>query len=269
MSRVTTDNQFKKRLAENCETLRSLHARSALLVLPNAWDAASARIFETAGFPAIATTSGGVAASVGFEDHENAPADEMFAAAARITAAVSVPVTVDLEAGYGLSPEEFVERAITAGAAGFNLEDSNHGGPAKMVPAEQQAERLAAVKAAGRRAGVDFVINARVDPLLHREGTLQEQLVETIRRGKLYREAGADCLYPFGFFDEATVAALVEGLGGPINILSMRNTISLTRLAELGVTRVTFGTSLFRQFMTHVTETAAEIRANLPPESTN
>lgn len=240
-----------------------------MLVLPNAWDAASARIFETAGFPAIATTSGGVAASVGFEDHENAPADEMFAAAARITAAVSVPVTVDLEAGYGLSPEEFVERAIIAGAAGFNLEDSDHNGTAKMVPAEQNATRLAAVKAAARRAGVDFVVNARVDPLLHREGTHEEQLADTIRRGKLYREAGADCLYPFGFFDEATVAALVEGLGGAINILSMRNSISLARLAELGVKRVTFGTSLFRQLMTHVTETAAEIRANVPSQPTN
>ncbi len=237
-----------------------------MLVMPNAWDAASARIFEAAGFPAIATTSGGVAGAVGYEDHEDAPADEMFAAARRITAAVSVPVTVDLEAGYGLSPEEFVERVIAAGAAGFNLEDSDHHGPAKMVPAESHAARIAAIKSAATRAGVNLVLNARVDPLLHREGTLEEQLAEAIRRGRLYREAGADCLYPFGFFSEETIAALVQGLDAPVNILSWKNTVPLARLAELGVRRVTFGTSLFRQLMAHVTETAESIRASLPPQ---
>jgi 2-methylisocitrate lyase-like PEP mutase family enzyme len=260
----TTDSV--QQLAQKCETLRRLHDGPSLLVLPNAWDAATARAFVAAGFPAIATTSGGVAQAVGFEDHENAPADEMFAAARRITAAVDVPVTVDLEAGYGLSPEEFVQRAIEAGAAGFNLEDSDHRGSARMVPAEQHAERIAAVKSAGKRAGVDFVLNARIDPLLHRSGTIEEQLAETISRGRLYREAGADCLYPFGFFDETIVAALVEGLGTPINILSWKNSVPLARLAELGVRRVTFGTSLFRQIMTSVTEMAADIRSNLPSQ---
>ena len=256
-------------LGAKCEILRQLHAGPGMLVMPNAWDAASARTFAAAGFPAIATTSGGVAGAVGFEDHEDAPADEMFAAARRIASAVDLPVTVDLEAGYELPAEELVERVIAAGAAGFNLEDTDHHGSARMVPAEQHAARIRAIKDAAAQAGINLVLNARVDPLLHREGSPAEQLADTLRRGRMYREAGADCLYPFGFFDEQTVEALVQGLDAPVNILSWKNTVPLTRLAELGVRRVTFGTSLFRQLMTHVTEMAESISASLPTQPIN
>lgn len=234
-----------------------------MLVLPNAWDAASAKLFEAAGFPAIATTSGGVAMSLGFEDHENAPADEMFAAARRITSTVSIPVTVDLEAGYGLSPEEFIERAITCGAAGFNMEDTDHraGG---LVPAGKQAERIAAVKRATVAAGVELVINARVDPLLQRTGAVEEQLEEAVTRANLYLEAGADCAYPFGWYDEAVTRALVERIRGPINVVAWRNPLSLAQLAEIGVRRVTFATGLFRDQFAALKETAESIRASAP-----
>jgi len=251
-------------LAERAELLRRLHHGQRMLVLPNAWDAASARAFEAAGFPAIATSSNAVAASLGYEDHERAPADEMLAAVARITAAVSIPVSADLEAGYQLAPEELVGRAIAAGAAGFNFEDTDHHGDDVLVPAEAHAERVAALKAAARKRGVDLVINARTDPLLHRVGTLDEQIAEAVRRAKLYREAGADCIYPFGFYDEATTRALVQGIDAPVNVVTWRNTIALARLAEIGVRRVTFASGLFRDLMSTLNDTAAALQASYP-----
>jgi len=253
-------------LAEKARILRELHQGPGMLVLPNAWDAATARVFETAGFPAIATSSAAVANALGYEDHEGAPTDEMFAAAARITASVSVPVTVDFEAGYQLSPEEFVERAIAAGAAGFNFEDTDHHGSGGLVAPEQQAERIAALKAAARKAGVDLVLNARGDSLLQRSGAREEQIADAVARGKLYLEAGADCVYPIGFYDEETTIALVQGIDGPVNILSWRDGPSLPRLAEIGVRRVTFAGGLFRTLMATLTETATQLRASYSPD---
>lgn len=251
-----------RELAAKAEALRELHDRPGMLVLPNAWDAASARAFEAAGFDAIATSSGAVAAALGYEDHERAPADEMFAAAARITAAVTIPVTVDLEAGYQLPPDEFVARAIAAGAAGFNFEDSDHHGDEILVAADQQATRIAALKEAARKAGVDLVLNARVDSLLRAVGSREEQLSDAIRRGRLYREAGADCIYPIGFFDAQTITELVRGIEAPVNILAGRDAPSLPELARIGVRRVTFAAGLFRTLMATLTETATSLRAS-------
>jgi len=250
-------------LNAKCQLLRKLQQGPGMLVLPNAWDAASAKVFEKAGFPAIATTSGGVALALGHEDHEQAPPEAMFEAAQRITAAVSIPVSVDLEAGYGLSPAAFVERAIAAGAAGFNMEDTDHHGAENLVPADQQAERIRQVCAAASAAGVELVINARTDPLLHRVGDPAEQLAEAIRRANLYLEAGADSVYPFGFYDETVTAALVQGINGPINVVNWRNAVPLARLAELGVRRVTFATSIFRDMTAVLEEKAAGIFASL------
>jgi 2-methylisocitrate lyase-like PEP mutase family enzyme len=247
-------------------TLRKLHAGPRMLVMANAWDAASARAFEAAGFPAVATTSGGVAATLGYQDHEDAPADEMFAAAARIARAVAVPLTADLEAGYRLPPALIAQRAIAAGAAGVNLEDSDHHAGGVLVEAERQAEQLAAFKAAARAAGVDLVLNARVDVFIRRVGTPEEQLAEGIRRGKLYREAGADCLYPIGLADEAMIAAFVQGVGCPVNINARRGGVPLSRLAALGVRRVTYATTLFRESLTMVEQMASELQTNLANE---
>jgi 2-methylisocitrate lyase-like PEP mutase family enzyme len=220
-----------------------------MLVLPNAWDAASARVFEAAGFPAIATTSAGVANALGFGDHEQAPPDEMLAAAARITRAVAVPVTVDFEAGYGMTPREIVERLIDAGAAGFNYEDSDHHGEGPLVGAERQAERIAALKEASRSAGVDLVLNARVDVFIQRQGSLDEQVAEGLRRARLYRQAGAECVYPILLSDEQAIAAFAGE--GPINInLRPGGQLTLQRAAELGVRRVSYAVSLFRGAMT-------------------
>lgn len=247
-------------------SLHRLHTGPRMLVLPNAWDAASARAFESAGFPAIATTSGGVAAALGYRDHEDAPADEMFAAAARIVRAVAVPVTVDLEAGYRLPPAVVAERAIAAGAAGVNLEDTDHHEGGGLIEAARQAERLAAFKAAAQASGVNLVLNARVDVFIRRVGTPEEQLAEGIRRGRLYRAAGADCLYPIGLGDEAMIAEFVNGVGCPVNIMARRGAVALSRLAALGVRRVSYATSLFRESLAMVEHMASELQTTVSSE---
>lgn len=258
-----TDQSAIEATATRAELLRRLHHGSAPLVLANAWDAASARVFEQAGFPAIATTSGGVAAVLGYGDHENAPGEEMLAAAARIIRSVAVPVTIDFEAGYGLSPGEIAEKLVAIGAAGCNLEDSDHrtGG---LVPAEEQAERLSAVKAAMRGLGADLVLNARVDVFVRRQGTPEEQLAEGLRRAALYRAAGADCVYPIMLGDEAMIARFVQE-AGTINLNIRRGgPLSIDRAAALGVRRLSYATSLFREASSFLDGVAGEIVAGLP-----
>src|SRR5213083_2250076 len=153
-------------LESRCDQLRSLHRPGAPLLLPNVWDVASARAVVTAGFPVVATTSGGVAATLGYEDHEGAPADEMLAAAARIARGVEVPVTVDAEAGYGMEPAELVAALRSVGAAGCNLEDSDYTA-GSLRDADRHAEWLSAVREAASTGGYPLVINARVDVFLH------------------------------------------------------------------------------------------------------
>jgi 2-methylisocitrate lyase-like PEP mutase family enzyme len=227
-------------LADAAGRLRELHLAEGLLVLPNAWDAASARTFAGLGHPALATTSAGMVEALGHADHEQAPVDDVFAAIARITGAVDVPVTADIEAGYGLEAEALVERLLAAGACGCNLEDTDHRAGALADPGAQ-AERLAAVKAAGRAAGVDLVVNARVDVYLHGAGT-----DEGLGRARRYAEAGADCVYPILVRGEERIARWVAEAGAPVNVLLIPDGPPPQRLAELGVRRATFGASLFR-----------------------
>ena len=240
------------------ETLLGLHKGPDMLVLPNAWDAASARAFQAAGFSAIATTSGGVAAALGYEDHQGAPVEEMLAAAARIVAAVDVPVTVDFEAGYELDAAEVVHRLVAVGAAGFNFEDSDHVGGG-LVDAERQAERIAALKTACSEAGVPLVVNARVDVFIQRLGSPEEQLEEGLRRAVLYRQAGADCIYPIILSDEAMIAKFVEAVE-VVNVnVRPGGAISLAKAASLGVKRVSYATSIFRESLSHVEHLARDI----------
>jgi 2-methylisocitrate lyase-like PEP mutase family enzyme len=234
-------------LTDQAERLRELH-RGELLVLPNVWDAASARIVVAAGFPAVATASAAITAMLGYPDGEGAPWAEMFAAAGRITRAVSVPVTVDAEAGYHLAPRELVDRLLEIGAVGCNLEDTDHrtGG---LAQAEKQADYLAAVRSAAVDAGVPVVINARVDVYLPTSGVPEaDRLDETVRRGRRYREAGADCIYPIGVRRKADLATLVTELPGPING-NTSNELDLAILREMGVARVSYGPSFYRAAM--------------------
>jgi 2-methylisocitrate lyase-like PEP mutase family enzyme len=188
-------------LQGRCDELRSLHRPGAPLVLPNAWDVATARAVVAAGFPVVATTSAGVAGSLGYADHEGAPGDEMLAAAARIARAVEVPVTVDAEAGYGMAPEELVAALRSVGAAGCNLEDSDHSDESLRDP-DRHAEWLGAVRQAAEADGYPLVINARVDVFLGpflsgaAPGTQAELVPDALRRAHAYLEAGVDCVFP-------------------------------------------------------------------------
>ncbi|MFJ6084045.1 isocitrate lyase/phosphoenolpyruvate mutase family protein [Streptomyces sp. NPDC092369] len=207
------------------------------LVLPGPWDAASARVLVEAGFPALATPSAGVAAALGYADGE-VPGDEMFAAVARVTRAVDVPVSADVEGGYGLAPKELVERLLEAGAVGCNLEDS-HGGGVLKDPREH-ADWLAEVRYA---AGDELFVNARVDTFLYGDGDPER----AIQRAALYVAAGADCVYPIGAPTDV-LPLLRSGIQGPINVLSRLDGEgpSPTELGELGATRITFGPGLQR-----------------------
>ncbi|MFC4533868.1 isocitrate lyase/PEP mutase family protein [Sphaerisporangium dianthi] len=223
--------------------LRALHVPGRPLVLPNIWDAASARAVVAAGFPAVATSSGAVAAVLGHADQEDTPAGAMFSAVARIVRAVPVPVTADLERGYGLAPAELGERLAETGVAGLNLEDSD---PRTGVPAEpgEQADFLAAVRAGAAKAGADLVINARVDTFIHGEGPPERRTAEAAERGRRYLDAGADCVYPIMAADREVIRTLVKEIGGPVNVYFRQGVPPLAELAELGVARVSFGSGL-------------------------
>ncbi|MEV0591024.1 isocitrate lyase/PEP mutase family protein [Nonomuraea cavernae] len=216
--------------------LRDLHVPGKPLILPNVWDAASARAVVEAGFPVVATGSAAVAEVLGYDDGEATPAAEMMAAIARVARAVEVPVTADVERGYRLPPADLAERLIATGAVGCNLEDTDQATGA-LVGVEEQAAFLAAVRAA---AGPSLVINARVDTYLRGERAREA----AVARARRYLEAGADCVYPIGLADEKEIERLVAEVEGPVNVLFRPGTPSLARLAELGVARISFGHGL-------------------------
>ncbi|KUL37489.1 carboxyvinyl-carboxyphosphonate phosphorylmutase [Streptomyces sp. NRRL F-4489] len=244
--------------AARATTLRALHRDRRPddpLILPNVWDAASARVFADAGFPALATPSAGVAASLGYADGET-PADEMFAAIARIVRAVDVPVTADVEAGYGLSAKELVDRLAEAGAVGCNLEDTDHATGALRDPGEQAAW-LAAVRA---EAGDALVINARIDTFLRGDtGT-----ADALERARRYAEAGADCLYPI-LAPPALLPELAAGSPLPLNALAMADGPTPRELGTLGASRITFGGGLQHGAMTALAAVAERLREGQAP----
>jgi 2-methylisocitrate lyase-like PEP mutase family enzyme len=241
-------------LDSKCDLLRSLHRSGAPLVLPNAWDVATARAVVAAGFPAVATTSGGIAAALGYEDHERAPADEMLAAARRIARGVEVPVTIDAEAGYAMGPAELVAAVKEAGAAGCNLEDTDHAAERLRDPA-RQADWLRAVREAASDQDYGLVVNARIDVFLpgvlagSGEGTQGELVPDALRRARAYLEAGADCVFPIGIWEADALAAFVSDARGPVNVLSFPRAPSLDELARFGVARVSYGSLLHRDAM--------------------
>jgi len=236
------------RLSDHAEALRRLH-QGPLFVLPNAWDAASARVLADAGFPAVATASAAVAASRGYPDNDSMSVHDAFDAIATISQAVDLPVSADVEAGYGLEPADLVERLLESGAAGLNIEDTDHHGKGPLLDANERADYIRAVKRIGRASDVDLVLNARVDVFAREVGAPEARIEEAVRRGRLYRRAGADCIYPIGVQSDATIQMLVAQLGGPVNVLVRPGSPSLARLAELDVARVTFGPGLQRVAM--------------------
>lgn len=247
--------------AEAARRLRELSA-DGVLVLPNAWDAGSARVIEAAGATAVATTSGGVSWSAGRADGQHMSRAEAVAAARRIIAAVSVPVTVDAEGGYGPAPADVaatVAELVAAGAAGVNLEDSTAvGGP--LFPVAEQAARLRAARDAASAAGLpDLVVNARTDVFLFGIGAPESRLEAVLSRSRAYADAGADGIFVPGLLDLDVLSELCAASPLPVNVMAALGGPSVAMLAGAGVRRISLGTALAQSAYTAAQRAAAEL----------
>lgn len=249
-------------LFEKAARLKALHVPGRPLILPNVWDAGSAKIVAAEGYPAIATTSAGIAFSLGYPDGEFVPRAEMLGAIRRIAAAVGVPVSADVEAGYGLEPEAVaatVSDLIAAGVAGANIQDRRMASGDALFDFDVSVARIAAARRAADAAGVPFVVNARTDAFIQANGREPEAtFAEAVRRLSAYRRAGADCLFAPFAPDRAAAARLVRALDGPLNML--QPAVSVADLASAGVARVSFGATVARSAYGMAKHAAREIR---------
>lgn len=248
---------------EKADVLLLLHHQPHILVLPNAWDAASAKIFERAGFGAIATTSAGIASSYGYPDGEYISRDEMLECVKRIVASVAVPVTADMEAGYGAAAEEVAEtarRVLQAGAVGLNLEDGRRDPTHPLEDITIQVEKIRAVRKVAEAEGIHLVINARTDVYERLDHTDPSLLKQAVERGNAYRQAGADCIFVIDADGKDTIRQLVREIQAPVNILAHAGSPTIRELEEMGVARVSFGSIPMRASMTRVAQIAGELK---------
>ena len=240
---------------DRAAALLALHAGPGF-VLPNAWDAGSARVLEQVGFPAIATTSAGISWSCGVPDGEGLDRDSMLEHVARIVAAVGVPVTADLEAGYGDTADDVgitVALAVELGAAGGNIEDA---GPGGLIGVDEAVDRLAAAREAGPRGS--FVLNARTDTYF--VGSGGDPFDETVERAVRYVEAGADCVFVPGVVEQETIRRLAAAIPGPFNVVAgLANIIDVPTLFSFGVKRVSLGGSLARAALSTLERAGREL----------
>jgi len=228
---------------EKAEAFRAMHRGAELLILPNAWDVPSARVFEDAGFPAVATSSAGLMASLGFPDGEEMPRRELVAATGRIAKSLSIPLSADVVAGFGATPRDVtatVRKIVEAGAIGINLEDGRPSGHGLYARAAQ-VRKIESLRRLQGSLGVPFVINARTDAIRHGSGTPRQRLREATRRAISYRDAGADCVYPMGLTEAGSIGTFVRELECPVNVMIRPGLPPLRKLQELGVQRVSFG----------------------------
>jgi 2-methylisocitrate lyase-like PEP mutase family enzyme len=240
------DTQGQGRKAE---ILRKLHSGPRMLVLPNAWDVASARVLEELGYPAIATTSAGVAFSLGYPDGQRISRDEMLEVVARIARAVRVPVTADMESGYGTTTKDMVETAkaiVAAGAVGLNFEDVIADTESSQVDPALQTEKIRALHETSASAGVPLVINARTDVYLMPIGPEATRFERTVERLRAYRAAGADCVFAPGVKERPLIEKLVKAVAAPLNILVTPGCPSIPELEKLGVARASIGSGVMR-----------------------
>ena len=254
---MTSTNQKEK-----ANLFRSLHTGSTILVLPNAWDAASASILEQAGFAAIATTSSGVAAALGYPDGQRISRDMLIESTARIVRVVGCPVSVDIEAGFGEGVEgvlQTIRAILEVGAVGINIEDSRKGEGTLLVDSAVQVELIQAIRQLGTTLDIPLVINARTDVFLLGKGDPASHIDEAVRRANAYHHAGADCLFTIGVNDAGIIASLAQAIHGPINILAGSATPSIPELAKLGVARITFGSGLMRATLGHLRRIGQEL----------
>jgi 2-methylisocitrate lyase-like PEP mutase family enzyme len=235
--------------AKKAERLRELHHGPRILIFANAWDVISARMVEEAGFPAVASTSAGVAAVLGYPDGQRIPMSEMLEFVGRMARAVSVPLTADMEAGYGTTPAEMAKMArevVAAGIVGLNLEDVTGDDESSQVEIRLQAEKIAAIREASASDGVSLVINARTDVYLMPTGPAETRFERTVERLRAYRQAGADCVFAPGIRDAETIGKLVRAVDAPLNILLRPGGPGVAELGKLGVARVSIGSGAMR-----------------------
>ena len=228
---------------ERAEDFRALHRGKRILILPNAWDVPSARVFEDAGFPAIATSSAGLLVSLGYPDGEVISRDEFVSAVRRIARVLRVPLSVDIVAGFGKTTKEVlttVKAILKTGAIGVNIEDFIHA-TKKLHPVERQIENVKAIRKLAETIEIPLVINARTDALRFADGDEEARVKEAIRRAIAYRDAGADCVYPMGLIDATTISRFVKVLDFPINVMVRKGLPPVSELQRLGVARVSFG----------------------------
>jgi 2-methylisocitrate lyase-like PEP mutase family enzyme len=247
---------------QKAEDFRRMHQAPPILVLPNAWDVASARIFASVGARAIATSSAGVAFVLGYPDGQKIPRRLMIESIARIAASVDLPVTADVESGYGPGVADATETAqavIDAGAIGLNFEDATNDPAHPLFPVDTQRKRIEAVRDAAERAGIPLVINARTDVFLAEVGEPSTRFAETVRRVNAYRQSGADCLFIPGVTDADTIRRLVRELAGPLNILVGPGAPPIAELQSIGVSRVSVGSQIARATLATARDAAREL----------
>jgi len=247
------------------DAFRAMHRGPKILLLPNVWDVASARIIEQAGFGAIATTSAGIAFTLGYPDGQKISREEMLARVARIAYAVRAPVTADVEAGYGDRPEDAAQTArgvIEAGAVGMNLEDGTDDPQHPLADLPSQLEKIRAVREAALNSGVRLVLNARTDVYLLQVGPPEKRYDETLRRLLAYRDAGADCVFAPGVPDAETITRLVRDVQCPLNILAGPGSPSIPEMEKLGVARVSLGSAPMRATLGLLRRMAEELKSS-------
>lgn len=242
---------------------RALHHGDPLLVLPNAWDVPSARIFEDAGFPAIATSSAALAASVGYPDGEKIPKDELFAIVRKMAGVLAVPLSVDIEGGYGATTEQLQDticRLIESGAVGLNIEDTVRSEGRELRTIGDQTARIRAIRRIADSRGVPLMINARTDAYLVAPGDEPARLHEAIRRGKAFEDAGADCLYPMGLVAPDSMRAYAAAVGCPVNVMVRKGLPPVAELERLGVKRLSLGPTSMYAALAALKDVARELR---------
>jgi 2-methylisocitrate lyase-like PEP mutase family enzyme len=251
---------------EKADLFLKYHQDKEILVLLNSWDIASSKIIEACGYKAVATTSMGVAASLGYPDVQVIQLSEMIESITGIVKNVRVPVTVDIEAGYGKNLNEIsasVKKIMATGIVGINIEDSLDLSP-KLVDEVEFCERIAAIRALSDTLGFHLVINARTDSFYTSSASPREKLAESIKRGNKYREAGADCIFVQPVWDKETIATLVKEINAPLNILANPSSgaglpPSVRELQDLGVARLSLGSSLMKATLALIKKVAAEL----------
>ncbi|MBN8203456.1 isocitrate lyase/PEP mutase family protein [Bacillus sp. NTK034] len=244
------------------ETFHRLHQQSSTFVLPNSWDVISAKMFEECGFKAIGTTSAGIAASLGYLDGQSIPLGKMVETIENIAKSVNVPVSADIEAGYGRTVEEVLEtvKAVTAaGAIGINLEDGTGDSNRSIFDISSQKEKIAAIKGFSESRNIPLLINARTDLYWLNIGDSSTRLQEAVKRAKAYQDAGADCIFIPGLTDRKIIKKIREEISCPINLLVDAEMPSLSELSEIGIERLSCGSVPFRATLTYLRTISEEI----------